>query len=118
MRYIVMDPHRSTPKSAWTGAMNVALGAWLTLAPLVLGYGVVRIAFWNDLLLGLLIIVAGWMAATGDFPVASWANVLFGFWLVASPFVLGYWVSARPAAPANNIVIGVAVAVLGLISAA
>jgi hypothetical protein len=112
-----MDPHRATPATAWTGSINAVLGAWLMLAPLVLGYGVVRTAFWNDLLVGLLVIAAGRMAATGKVPAAAWANALFGLWLIASPFVLGYTASPRPAATANNMVIGIAIVALALISA-
>jgi SPW repeat len=112
-----MDPHRSTPASAWIGWINVFLGVWVATSPLVLGYGAVRAALWNDLLLGILVIIAGRAAATGEVPAASWANVLFGLWLIASPFVLGYEPAHHPAAAGNNIVFGLVIAGLALMSA-
>jgi len=112
-----MEPHRSTPATAWTGWSNVALGAWLVISPAVLGYGAVRAALWNDLLLGTLVIIAGRAAASGEAPAASWANVLFGLWLIASPFMLGYGSTHHPAAAGNNIVFGLAIAGLGVLSA-
>ncbi|SRR5581483_1674750 len=113
-----MDPHRSTPKSEWASSINVVCGAWLMLAPLVLGYGIVHHAFWNDLFIGFLVICAGWMAGTGHFRIGSWANLAFGLWLVISPFVLGFSGHTAPVAAGNNIALGLVIAGLALFALA
>lgn len=45
----------------WEEWINVALGAWLVIAPWVLGFSAVPAAMWTHVMLGLVIIVfAGW----------------------------------------------------------
>ena len=112
-----MDPHRSTPASAWTGWINAFLGVWLLISPGVLGFGAVSAALWNNVLIGILVIIAGRVAATGEAPAASWANALFGLWLIASPFVLGFDTTHHPTAAGNNIVFGLVITGLALLSA-
>ncbi len=48
---------------SWT---NVVLGAWLVVAPFVLGYAGVSSALWNDVLIGLLVIILGWRSAAAS----------------------------------------------------
>jgi hypothetical protein len=50
-----------TPSVSWT---NVVLGAWLVVAPFILGYSGLTGALWNDILIGLLVIILGWRSAT------------------------------------------------------
>lgn len=45
---------------SWT---NVVLGAWLVLAPYALGYTALTGALWNDIIVGLLVVVLGWRSA-------------------------------------------------------
>lgn len=51
----------STVKSlAW---INVVLGVWLILAPFIIGYATLAVALWNDIIVGILVVVlAGWAA--------------------------------------------------------
>lgn len=45
--------------------INVVLGVWLIVAPFVLGYSVVAAALWNDIIVGIVVVVlAGWAALT------------------------------------------------------
>ncbi len=47
----------------WMSWVNVALGIWLIISPWVLGYSVVASALWNDVIVGVLVIVLGaWSA--------------------------------------------------------
>ncbi len=47
----------------WEEWINVALGAWLVIAPWVLGFSAVPAAMWTHVILGLVIIAfAGWSA--------------------------------------------------------
>lgn len=41
--------------------INVVLGIWLIIAPFLLGYTAVKAAVWNDVIVGIVVIVlAGW----------------------------------------------------------
>jgi hypothetical protein len=47
----------------WEEWINVALGAWLVIAPWILGFTAVAAAMWTHVILGLVILVfAGWSA--------------------------------------------------------
>ena len=53
--------------------INVVLGAWLVIAPFVLGYTALVAALWNDIIVGIVVVVlAGWAAlAMGHFHAAT-----------------------------------------------
>ena len=45
--------------------INVVAGLWLVIAPFILGYSVVAAALWNDIIVGIVVVVlAGWAALT------------------------------------------------------
>jgi hypothetical protein len=51
-------------KAAWLSWANFLLGAWLIVAPFVLGYGTTRV-LWNDVIAGVVILIfATWSAMT------------------------------------------------------
>lgn len=112
--------------------VNLLAGIWLIAAPSILGYtdpgGPGSARLWatnNDLLFGFLIAVIAEIriitaASIGLYqrPVMvwlSWLNVVFGLWLILSPFILGYADIAM--ALWNNIIVGVIVVVFGAWSA-
>lgn len=50
-------------RSAWLSWINVVLGAWLIIAPFVLGYGGHTHPMWNDVIVGILVAAFGvWSA--------------------------------------------------------
>ena len=73
---------------------------------------------WNNVIVGILIALLALIRVTGGYnqPGWSWCNVLVGVWLVISPFVLRLVGSL--AAMWNNIIVGLAVAVLAWTSTA
>ena len=97
--------------------LNIALGAWLAVASFILGYSGIAAARWNDIIVGLIILVLAWarVANPSRMTAASWTNVVLGLWLIAAPFVLGYSGTAAPLW--NDIIVGVVVAALGTWSA-
>jgi hypothetical protein len=98
--------------------LDIVAGVWLIIAPFVLGYSVVPAALWNDLLVGLAIIVLSATRTAGEgYRMAwpSWTNVALGVWLILAPFILGY--STITAALWNDIILGVIVGGLALWSA-
>ena len=71
---------------------NVLVGVWLILAPFALGYSGLERAVWNDMVVGVAIIVLA--IARIASPVRqvrlSWTNTVLGAWLIVAPFLLDY----------------------------
>lgn len=110
-----METRRSTVRAS--SGVNVVLGVWLIAAPFVLAYSEVRAAMWNDVIVGVVILaLAGYrVAQPAQSAGLSWVNVVLGIWLIAAPFALGY--GDTTAAMWNDVIVGIAVAVLGAVSA-
>jgi len=51
--------------------INVLLGIWLIIAPFVLNYGTNPTPRWNDIILGILVIIFAWSGATAPQPPAN-----------------------------------------------
>jgi VIT1/CCC1 family predicted Fe2+/Mn2+ transporter len=48
---------------SWLSWVNAVIGVWLAIAPFVLGYTNIAAALWNDIIVGIAIIVlAAWSA--------------------------------------------------------
>ncbi len=59
----------SGPRNAWFSWLNAALGLWLVAAPFALTY-IELAAFWNDIILGVVILIlAAWSASAARPPV-------------------------------------------------
>jgi hypothetical protein len=102
--------------------LNVVAGLWLIAAPWVLSYGT-DAAIWNDVIVGAaLVVLAGIrVAMPRRLAALSWVNVVIGIWLFFAPFVLQYgsWALAGVSTAIwNDVVIGIAVVLLGWASAA
>lgn len=94
--------------------LNALAGVWLILAPFVLDYGGGD-PRWNDIAAGAIITLLALARLSGTYRASglSWLNAFVGAWLVTSAF----WLDASNTAAANDIVLGLAVFVLGLLSA-
>lgn len=93
-------------------------GLWLIIAPFVLGYATVSGALWNDVIFGIAIVVLAASREVGEgykHAWPSWVNALIGLWLIIAPFAIGY--SFIQQALWNDVIIGIAVAVLATWSA-
>lgn len=91
--------------------INLILGAWLVIAPFLLG--ATASATWNDVLAGLAVLVlAGTRAAkpATSTTLLSWINLLIGVWLIIAPFVLGY---ASQGTIWNDVIVGVLLVMFG-----
>lgn len=119
MQHAPSNPATTTLAASVKAAsgLNVAVAVWLLVAPFVLGYSTRAAAFWNDIVIGVLVILfaGARVAAPRLGPSLSWTNSAFGVWLVAAPFALGY--SDIRNALWNDIISGVVIAVLALWSA-
>jgi hypothetical protein len=113
-------PPAPSPRGDWRDAvatasgLNVVAGIWLILAPFVLGY---RDAdpYWNDIVFGAVIAALGLIRATGAFRESwlSYLNALAGAWV----FVSAFWLDDSGQAIWNDLIVGVIVVVLSLLSA-
>ncbi len=95
-------------QASTASGINLLLGVWLIAAPFILGYAEVT-PRWNDIILGILIggvALIRMMSPTRSTTWLSWANVLFGVWLIVAPFILGY---ASSVPLWNDIILGVIV---------
>lgn len=113
---ITYDQRRQTVQT--TSGLDMIAGIWLILAPFLLGYSGVSAALWNDIVLGVAVIVLSGIRTTEEgmkMSWASWLSVALGIWLVIAPFALGY--SANGRALWNDIILGVIVGILALWSA-
>ncbi len=93
--------------------LNILLGAWLVVAPFVMGYSGTTVEMVNDVALGVWLIgCSWWILAAASRRVAGTLELLGGMWLVAAPFVLHY---RRMSWPFDN---DIAVGILAMIVSA
>jgi hypothetical protein len=94
--------------------INFILGLWLIVAGFVLAAGSAT-AMTQDIVLGIIIAVfAAWAAVRDAHPVASWIVAIAGLWSLVSP---GVAYGMAHAAHTNDIVVGIIVLILGFANA-
>ncbi len=95
-----------TKTLSWIVAL---LGLWEIVAPFILGFGVVPAGVWNNVIVGILLIILGaWAALTSNIGTAKtldWIAAVVALWLIISPFILG--TALIPAALWNDIIVGI-----------
>ena len=92
--------------------LNIIAGGLLFVAPWVLGYSGETAAFVNSLVIGAVTALAALLAATVQRGL-SWVTVAAGAYAVIAALVVG----GSGAAIATGVVLGLAIGILGLISA-
>jgi len=87
--------------------INILLGAWLIVAPFVLGYSGSTLELANDVAIGVVFIgCSSWILAGLTAQVACSAlELLGGLWLIATPFYFHYEQMSR--VYINNVVVGI-----------
>lgn len=108
-----MEGFWKTVTTRWQDSINFLLGLWLILSPWALGYTATQAAFWNAIVLGL-VIGAIAIAALVEFREwEEWLDMALGAWLVISPWLLGFGTTVTGleggvfAATWNFVVVGV-----------
>ena len=96
----------------WQDPISLIAGLWMIASPWVLAYQSESRPMWNAVILGVLIAAAALGALFKVSAWKEWANVVFGAWLVVSPWVLGF--SALQVATLNAVIVGVGVAALAI----
>ncbi|HXD39708.1 MAG TPA: SPW repeat protein [Ramlibacter sp.] len=95
----------------WQDSTNAALGAWLIVSPLALGFQGDWIALANTAIVGVLLAAAALGAIFVPRAWEEWTETALGLWLAVSPWVLGFQVQL---ARMNALVIGLVVLTLAL----
>ena len=95
----------------WQDSTNAALGAWLIVSPLALGFQGDWIALANTAIVGVLLVAAALGAIFVPRAWEEWTETALGLWLAVSPWVLGFQVQL---ARMNALVIGLVVLTLAL----
>ncbi|MBU6389453.1 SPW repeat protein [Patescibacteria group bacterium] len=98
--------------------LDVVAGLWLIAAPFIFNYSVNGGSTTNDIIVGIVVLVLAATQAAGEnyrMSWPSWVNVLLGIWLIIAPFALSY--PSGSAAMWNDIVLGIVVGILALVSA-
>ena len=96
----------------WQDPVNALLGAWLILSPWVVGFADERIAMFNFVAVGVLLIAAAIGAIVVPKAWEEWVEVALGVWLMASPWLLGF--AGNMVAMQNALFCGLLVTVLAL----
>ncbi len=99
---------------------TLVLGLWLLGAPYALNYnGAGGLdGFWNDAIVGAAVSLAA-LVRLGEpdrGAMVRVGSILLGAWLLLAPAVLGYVGGSSPRATANEVTVGILVAVLSLVS--
>lgn len=99
------------PYGFFISVVNFIPGAWLVIAPFVLGYTSLQ-GIWNDDLVGLVLMIAALVrfhrAFRGD--GLSYLRIVLGLWLILASFVLH---DVTPQAHWNDVIVGIIVVALG-----
>lgn len=93
------------------------IGLWIIISPFELSFGHLHLALWNNVAVGIVVAVLAIISVSRGYNQTrwSWGNALLGFWLIISPFVLGF--ATHSTARWNNIIVGAIVGVLAWSSA-
>ncbi|MFB6164345.1 MAG: hypothetical protein ABEJ31_04225 [Haloarculaceae archaeon] len=122
----VEEGYDSNPadQGRWLSALVVLAGAWLVVQPFLVD--LVALHFWNNVLVGLALIVLGgfnyYRRAADRLASTAAAGLvaLLGLWMIAVPFVLdatiNFVVVPGPFGFWNDIIVGLIVLGLGLYS--
>ena len=94
----------------WQDPANAVLGAWLILAPWVLGFDNHTTALANAVATGGALLAVGVAAVFEPRPWEQWIELVLGVWLIASPWALKF--SALTTVTNAMVVTGVLIAVL------
>jgi len=99
-------------KTRWRDVANLVLGGWLFVSPWILADAPVPAAAWNAYVMGVVIAACAILALVTFHEWEEWLGVLFGAWLIAAPWALGF--EAAGAVAWNQIAVGALVGLMAL----
>jgi hypothetical protein len=104
-----------SPRSALRAAsiIDIILGIWVLISPWVLVF-IFPAQLWNNVAVGGLIVILSGIQASAPLKSLgiSWLNFLLGLWLIISGFVMGP--PAQPTFFWNQVILGIVVAIASI----
>ncbi len=107
------EKHQNNPARIAAG-LAALVGFWFFLSPWVYGAYMDPNA-WNSWLVGGIVAILGFVAATTGTAPLAWLNVLLGAWAIASPWVYGY--TGNTGRFVNSLCVGIVLVVLSISAA-
>jgi len=102
-------------KKRWQDWVLLVGGAWLFLAPWLLGTADNTASSWNAWILGILVVGTAWWAlAKPSERAPEWLQGIYGLWLFVAPWVLGF--ASLVAAAWNAWIIGAGLILLAVLA--
>lgn len=101
-------------QNSWLSWLVFIAGLWLIISPFILGYSGSGTAASNDIIVGIVVAVLGFINAVWGRTTASWLpwiTAIVGLYLIAAPFFLNY--RSLTSAFTNDIILGIIIVVLG-----
>lgn len=91
-KIVITKSHESEIKKE--NMLNMILGFWITILPMLIGYGfnsnAVNVVSWNFTLTGIAVIVLSFLSLRYVRAWSEWLSLAAGAWLMLSPWLLGY----------------------------
>ncbi len=111
MRADIPDYPSSSPART-ASIINFFVGIWVLISPFVLRFTRFHGAVWNNVIVGIIVIIVAGMRAWGGTRTAgiSWINFVLGIWLIVSAWVWGF--RMNPVLSWNQVISGIVVAVI------
>jgi SPW repeat-containing protein len=88
----------------WEDWVGVGLGMWLLASPWAFGFSDQEAATMNALVMGTILVLEEMLELGVHEMAEEWIDLVAGFWLIVSPFVLGF--ASHAAAFANTVAVG------------
>ncbi len=107
-----MPAAQFTPPRHWEDWLSWALGIWLCISPWTLRFDLQPVPTRAAVVTGFLLILVEAVTLTAFRAWEEWINVVFGVWLIAAPWVLGF--AGTTAATVDFVVVGALVLALAL----
>jgi hypothetical protein len=102
-------------KQSATDAINLVLGAGLTLAPSLFGFTSIERASRNAWIAGALIGIMAIIALVALAEWQEWFKFVLGLWVAISPWALRFHLAISEAAVRTHVALGLIVAVLAAV---
>jgi len=99
----------------WANWVNLVLGIWLIVAGFVLKTPPKTANFWNDLIVGIIVAILAYISTTTK-RVICWINVVLGIWLIIAAFLPSI-VGTKTGNLWNDLIVGIVVLIVAIIAA-
>ncbi|MGR3550288.1 vitamin K epoxide reductase family protein [Pseudooceanicola sp.] len=105
------EMRRAHASNIWAQFLNIALGAWMMTAPLILGYADLTGMLISDMAAGFLVMIASVFALSWRAALVRWGVAAVATWIMAAPLL--FWTESA-AAYLNGSLVGAVIFALAV----